>query len=167
MNQFSFPSIVSIRGLIIPILSPKRIHTRLEVRTFIVQDRITPTFPHVSVQRELMEIQFRKLWVCFLDHFRVSPIFVTRWQTTTCHFDNFDFAAVASFWVANGDFVNKTYVITDRDSHCDVTLGHNNRILHASQSETHCLYWPYIVGYTVSRHVINPLMFIVVYRQYN
>ena len=48
-----------------------------------------------------------------------------------------------------------------------VTLRHNNRTIHASQSETHCLYWPYIVGYTVSRYVINPLMFIVVYRQYN
>ena len=45
-----------------------------------------------------------------------------------------------------------------------VTLGHNNRTIHASQSETHCLYSPYIVGYTVCRYVIFPLMFIVVYR---
>ena len=32
---------------------------------------------------------------------------------------------------------------------------------------THCLYWLYIVEYTVSRYVTNPLMFIIVYRHNN
>ena len=46
-------------------------------------------------------------------------------------------------------------------------LRHNNRSVHASQCETQCLYWPYIVEYAVSRYIINPLMFIVVYRHNN
>ena len=48
-----------------------------------------------------------------------------------------------------------------------VTLRHNNRSVHASQCETHCLYWPCMVEYTVSRYITNPLMFIVIYRHNN